>query len=191
MIEFSVEDNGVASFRLRRWPEYIAAWILGAPLSLGYFAGLVYFAASDIRSPFRNPTLFYLVTILAFPIILAVTNIVHLPILNLHWLFTEVRTLILRPEADPVLRWGCFPVSIQKAFPKDKIERLELRRYRYGKGLDFFYFWLTQAHLHSLCIVTSDNRQYYLAVNEVKDAWLADAGRKVSEFLNVPFEEHY
>ena len=27
-------------------------------------------------------------------------------------------------------------------------------------------------------------------INEVKDGWLSDEGRKLSEYLNVPFEEN-
>ena len=190
MIEFRMDDDGVASFTSRRWPEYLAAWIFGVPLTLGYLGVLIYFAVSDAKSPFDNPALFYLLLILAFPIATVITNAIHLPILNPHWIFTEVRTLTLRPNADPILRFGFFPVSIRKTIPKGKIERLELRRYRHGRGLGFFYFWLTPAHLHSLWIETGDHRRYYLAVNEVKDAWLADAGKEVSEFLRVPFEEH-
>ena len=38
MIEFSVDNSNVASFKYRRWPEYLAAWIFGVPITLGYFA---------------------------------------------------------------------------------------------------------------------------------------------------------
>lgn len=191
MIDFSVDNNGVAFFKYRRWPEYIAAWILGVPIALGYFGLLIYFITSDVQSPFQSSGLFYLIFILTFPIAMIITNTVHFPLVNPHWIFTEVRTLILKSGAVPILRLGFFPFSIQKSIPRDKIEKIELYRHNYGKGLGFLYFLITQGHLHSLYILTNDNKRYYLAINEVKDGWLADAGRKLSEFLNVPFKENY
>jgi hypothetical protein len=191
IIEFSVDKNGVAFFKYRRWPEYVAAWILGVPIALGYFGFLIYFVVSDTRYPFQRSALFYLFVILAFLIAVIITNAVHFPIINPHWIFTEVRTLIIKPDTVPILRLGFVPVSIQKTIPRDTIEKIELYRHKYGKGLGFFYFWITQGNLHSLYISANDNKRYYLAKNEVKDGWLSDAGRKLSEFLNVPFEENY
>ena len=191
MIDFSVDKNGVAFFKYRRWPEYIAAWILGVPIALGYFGLLIYFITSDVQSPFQSSGLFYLLFILTFPVAMIITNAVHFPLVNPHWIFTEVRTLILKSGAVPILRLGFFPFSIQKSIPRDKIEKIELYRHNYGKGLGFLYFLITQGHLHSLYILTNDNKRYYLAINEAKDGWLADAGKKLSEFLNVPFKENY
>lgn len=191
MIEFSVDKDGVAFFKHRRWAEYIAAWILGVPIFLGYFGFMIYIMVFDANAPFQNGVLLHLFLITAFPLAMIITNAVHLPMFNPHWIFTEVRTLILKPDAAPILRLGFPPVSIQKSIPADTIERIELQRHKYGKGLGFFYFWITQGHLHSLYILTNDNKRYYLAMNEVKDGWLSDAAKKLSEFLNVPFEEHY
>jgi hypothetical protein len=191
MIAFSRQDKNAASFKYRRWPEYLAAWILGVPITVGFSGFVISSVLSDVNSPFQSNPFIYLWLILSFPIVMFATNAIHFPLMNPHWIFTEVRTLIIKADADPILKLGLFPFSIQRSIPREEIERIQLTRHKYGKGLGFFYFWMTQGHLHSLCVLTKDNKRYYLAINESKDGRLSDAGKELCAFLEVPFEETY
>jgi hypothetical protein len=188
MIEYSVNDGSTGFFKYRKWAEYLASWIFGVPITLAYLTMLIMLLISDLNSASQLNPYFYLMLAFALPMAMVITSAVHLPILNPHWIFTEVRTLIIKPNTNAVLRMGFFPICIQKTIARKSIKRVTLYRHNYGKGLGFLYFWLTQGHLHSLCIVTNDNKRYYVAINEVKDGWLAEEGRKLSEFLNIPFE---
>jgi hypothetical protein len=191
MIEFSINDDNIGFFKYRRWAEYLASWVFAVPITLAYLTMFIIVLMSDLRSASTLNPYFYLVLAFAFPMAMVITNAVHLPVINPHWIFTEVRTLIIKPNTDAVLRWGFFPACIQKNIERKNIKQVVLYRHNYGRGLGFLYFWLTQGHLHSLCILTHDNKRYYVAKNEVKDGWLAEEGRKISEFLEIPFDEKY
>jgi hypothetical protein len=191
MIKFSINESNTGLFKYRRWAEYLASWIFAVPITLAYLTMFITFLLSDLKSASPVNWVFYFLLALIFPIAMVITNAVHLPLLNPHWVFTEVRTLTIKPKSDAMLRQGFFPICIQNTIAKKEIKQVKLYRHNYGKGLGFLYFWLTQGHLHSLCILTYDNKRYYVAKNEVKDGWLAEEGRKLSEFLEIPFDEKY
>ena len=189
MIEFSIDNDNHGFFKYRRWAEYVTSWIFAVPITIAYLLMLIMFLMSDLSSGAQLNPYFYLILTLAFPITGFITNAVHLPILNPHWIFTEVRTLILSQNTNAVLRMGFFPICIQRTIAKKDIKQVRLYRHNYGKGSGLLYFWLTQGYLHSLCILTNGGKRYYLAVNEIKDGWLRDEGSKLAGYLNTPFND--
>lgn len=189
MIKFSIDNDNEGFFKYRRWAEYLASWIFAVPITIAYLTMLIMFLMSDLSSGAQPNPYFYLIPAVAFPIAMVIANAVHLPILNPHWIFTEVRTLILKQNTNAMLRMGFFPICIQITIARKDIKQVTLYRHKYGKGLGFLYCWLTHGHLHSLCILTNDRKRYYLAVNEVKDGWLRDEGSKLAGYLNIPFND--
>jgi hypothetical protein len=186
MIKFSVDDGRTGTFRYRRWPEYLASWILAVPLTSLFLILLIEPLLSDSGT---LPAL--LLMIIGYKIALVITNAIHLPVLNVHWIFTEFRTLLLKPGAGAVLRLGPFPFCIQRTISREGIQRIVLERHKCGKGLGFLYYWMSPGHLHSLYLLMDGNTKHYLARNESKDGWLASEGKKLATFLGVEFTETY
>lgn len=191
MIEFSLNKDKTASFKYRRWAEFVAAWLFGVPITIGYFSILILLLFIDRDFRIQTMILFLVIIITAFPFAVMVTNAVHLPVLNSIGIFTEIRTLICKPREEVVFRLGFYPFCISKTIPVQSIEKVELIRHRYGKGLGFFYYWTSLGKLHSLRLVTREGKHYYLAVNEEKNGLLSDEGRKLSEFIDRSFVESY
>jgi hypothetical protein len=55
--------------------------------------------------------------------------------------------------------------------------------------MGFFYYFISPGlTLYSLQLVLKGGKRYRLAVNEVRNGDLSDEGKKLAEFLGVPFE---
>lgn len=179
-IQFMIRDNGMGIFKYRQLADYLAAWFLSIPITIAYF-GLTSWAV---------PKLFVLSTPL-FLFLMIVTNAVRCPIINPQWVLTSIRTLEIIPQQKVIFRVGVFPLCLQRSCSPLAIDRIVLMKQPHGKGMGYFYYWLTAGiNLYALYILTKTNTRYYLATNEVKNGWLLDEGTKLATFLQVPFEEN-
>jgi hypothetical protein len=179
MIRCVVDDGNTAVFECRRTAQYVVAWLVGIPLTIA--CGVIAF--DFLR---EGSFLYAVVTALALPLLILITNMMRAPFINPQWIFTAIRKLVVTPESA-VASLGYWPLRFRRSIPRADISKLVLEKQRWGRGVGFFEHFHSPGNIYALYLVYGDERRAYLVDNEPRNGLLQDEGRHLSQFLAVPF----
>ena len=181
------QTENQAVFRYENMAQFLSAWLLSLPLTIGYLYMVVILLVNGIKS--YGDLLIMTVIVTIYFLLMIVTNAAQVPLLNPQWIFTARKKLDLIDEQEAVLQYGAYPICVRRRFPIQDIERLQLVKQKWGRGFGFFLYFISLANLFSLTLTLKNRKKVYLVDNETKNGTLFEEGIKLAEYLGVPFED--
>ena len=179
------QTENLAWFRYEHLAKYLTSVLISLPVTICCFFVIIIFI-TELRT-FVDLVIDAAIVVCYFLLMIG-SNVCQAPLINPQWLFTSIRRLKIENKQEALLQYGYFPVCFRRRFQVKDIETIQLVKQRYGRGFDFFRYFISQANLHSLILILKDKKRIYLVDNETRNGVLAEGGAKLAWHLQIPFQ---